>query len=129
MFIAQPLHAFQLHHQHVLHQDIGKILAHRLSLISNHHRRLRRRPYPPSPQLSHQSPLIHLLQKPAPQCIRNLKHRPQHPLGQFLHSLFHLSFVFPSSAFSRLFLIRVHPCSSVAILLVVFPTTAAPPFP
>jgi hypothetical protein len=105
MRVRQAIGALQFYYERIFHHKIRKIFPNVVTFIAHHQGNLRRRPHSTHREFPQQRPLVNLLQESRSQRIRNLKNRPDHGLCQ------HIEFRY------RSFLICVHPCSSVAILV------------
>jgi hypothetical protein len=82
VFRGETLGTFQLDDQHILHEDIGKVLSHAMALVSYWKWGFGSSPEAPKAELVEQSTLVDLLQESRAQGVGNLENSSEHPLGQ-----------------------------------------------
>ena len=84
----QPFHPFQLDHQHVFDEQIGKVLSARVTLVGDCKRSLGGSPEAAKTEFCKQRPLVDLLEESGAQGVGNLKDGTQHALGQRIQLIF-----------------------------------------
>ena len=85
---GQPFHTFQLDHQHVFDEQIGKVLSDRVTLVGDCKRSFGGSPDAAKTEFSKQCPLVDLLEESGAQGVGNLKDGTQDALGQRIQLIF-----------------------------------------
>ena len=85
---GQPFHTFQLDHQQVFDEQIGKVLSDRVTLVGDRKRSFGGSPDAAKAELSQQCPQVDLLEESGAHGVGNLKDGTQHALGQRIQLIF-----------------------------------------
>ena len=85
---GQPFHTFQLDHQHVFDEQIGKVISDRVTLVGDCKRSFGGSPKAAKTGFCKQRPLVDLLKESGAQGVGNLKDGIQHALGQPIQLIF-----------------------------------------
>lgn len=80
--IPETIHALQLDHQFIFHEDIGKALSNRVAFIGDSQRDLSVRTDTAKRKFPKQRALVDFLWKPGHRRIGNLQYRAKRTLGQ-----------------------------------------------
>ena len=80
MLIGETVHTFQLDHQYVFDEEVGKILSDRVAFVDNCHRGLGGGPDAAKGEFPQEGSLVDLLQETGAQGVGDLKDRAEHTL-------------------------------------------------
>jgi hypothetical protein len=84
MVVAQTVDTFQFENEHVFHEDVGEVLAHRLVFVNHRKRSLRDSRNASDLQLAEERAVVDLFEKSRAERVGDFEDRTQYPLRQIV---------------------------------------------